>query len=85
ADLYEPVSGRGVNVWTTEPGLLTYTGRGFDGKNTVGKYGPVEKFGGMLLETIHFADSPNQPRFPSVILRPGEKYRSVTEFRFYAK
>ena len=85
ADLWEPRSGRGVETWTTEPGLLTYTGRGFNEK-IVGKGGvPVEKFGGMLLETLHFADSPNRPDFPTTVLRPGEKYYSTTEFRFYAK
>ena len=82
--LYEPRSGRGVEIWTDEPGLLTYTGRTFN-ESVQGKYGPVEKFGGMLLETLHFADSPNQPRFPSTVLRPGETYSSVTEFRFYAE
>jgi aldose 1-epimerase len=82
-NLYEPGSGRGVETWTTEPGLLTYTGRSFSSNN--GKYGPIGKFGGMVLETIHFADSPNQPRFPSTILRPGNIYHSVTEYRFYAK
>lgn len=82
ADVFEPVSGRGMETWTTEPALLTYTGRGFDGR-LQGKYGPVGKFGGMLFETIHFADSPNQDRFPSTVLRPGEKYESTTEFRFY--
>lgn len=84
ADLYEPRCGRGVETWTTEPALLTYTARGFDG-TLQGKYGPVEKFGGMLLETIHFADSPNQERFPSTVLRPGETYSSATEWRFYAR
>ena len=85
ADLYSPRSGRGVETWTTEPGLLTYTGRGLNGR-MIGKNGvPLEKFGGMLLETIHFADSPNRPDFPSTVLRPGERYHSVTEFRFYAK
>lgn len=84
ADLYEPRCGRGVETWSTEPALLTYTARGFDG-SLMGKYGPVEKFGGMLLETIHFADSPNQDRFPSTVLRPGETYKSVTEWRFYAR
>ena len=83
ADLYERRSGRGVETWTTEPALLTYTARAF--KGGAGKYGPMEKYGGMLLETIHFADSPNQPRFPSTVLRPGEKYYSTTEWRFYAK
>ncbi len=85
ADLYSPRSGRGVETWTTEPGLLTYTGRGLN-ERMIGKNGvPLEKFGGMLLETLHFADSPNRPDFPSTVLRPGERYRSVTEFRFYAK
>lgn len=85
ADLYEPRSGRGVETWTTEPGLLTYTGRAFN-EGIVGKGGKsIEKFGGMLLETIHFPDSPNRPDFPSTVLRPGERYISVTEYRFYSK
>lgn len=84
ADLYDRRSGRGVETWTTEPAILTYTARGFNG-TLQGKYGPVEKYTGMLLETIHFADSPNQPRFPSTVLRPGEAYYSSTEWRFYAK
>lgn len=84
ADLYDRESGRGVETWTTEPALLTYTARGFNG-TLQGKYGPVEKYGGMLLETIHYADSPNQDRFPSTVLRPGEKYHSTTQWHFYAK
>lgn len=86
ADLYDPKTGRGVQTWTTEPALLTYTGRTFSAKGYPnGKYGPIEKFGGMLLETIHFPDSPNQSRFPSTVLRPGEKYHSETEYRFYSR
>lgn len=85
ANLYDPRSGRGVETWTTEPALLTFTGRTFDPTRHKGKYGPIQKYGGMLLETIHFADSPNQSRFPSSILRPGDKYSSVTEYRFYTK
>lgn len=84
ADLYDPRSGRGVETWTTEPALLTYTARGFDG-SLRGKYGPVEKFTGMCLETIHFPDSPNQDRFPSTVLRPGKTFRSTTQWRFYAR
>lgn len=79
--LYSRQSGIALSCWTTEPFLLTYTARGFDG-SIPGKYGPLEKFSGMLLETTHAADSPNQNRFPSAILRPGETYISVTEFRF---
>ncbi len=86
ADLYEPTTGRGIITWTTEPALLTFTGRNFsETKYPDGKYGPIGKFGGMLLETLHFADSPNQQRFPSTVLRPGEVYKSRTEFHFYAK
>ena len=86
ANLYDPKSGRGVEVWTTEPALLTYTGRAFNVENYPnGKYGPIDKFGGMLLETIHFPDSPNQPRFPSTALHPGEIYHSTTEYRFYCQ
>ncbi len=86
ADLYEPKSGRGIVTWTTEPALLTFTGRNFnETKYSDGKYGPIGKFGGMLLETLHFADSPNQERFPSTVLRPGEKYYSRTEFHFYTR
>ena len=86
ADLYDKKTGRGVETWTTEPAILTYTGRTFSANGYPnGKYGPIDKFGGMLLETIHFPDSPNQDRFPSTILRPGENYHSETEYRFYAK
>ncbi|MBO4475858.1 MAG: galactose mutarotase [Bacteroidales bacterium] len=85
ADLYDQRSGRGVETWTTEPALLTFTGRTFDPSVHIGKYGPIQKYGGMLLETIHFADSPNQDRFPSTVLRPGERYYSTTEYKFYAK
>lgn len=84
ADLYDRKSGRGVETWTTEPTLLTFTGRSFN-ESYQGKYGPIEKFGGMLLETIHFPDSPNQPRFPSTVLRPSDRYYSTTEYRFYAR
>lgn len=82
ATLWEPRSGRGVEVWTTEPGLLTYTGRGFS-ERIVGKYGPIEKFGGMLLETLHYPNSPHDPSAPSSVLLPGDEYFSVTEFRFF--
>ena len=82
--LYDPVSGRGVEVRTTEPCLLTYTGRGFNG-SMMGKTGPIDKFAGMLLETIHAADSPHQERFPGTLLCPGESFTSTTQFRFFAQ
>jgi len=82
ARLYEPASGRVLEVLTTEPGIQLYTGNGLDG-SIVGKSG--RRYGrcaGVALETQHFPDSPNQPAFPSTILRPGEAYRSHTVYRF---
>jgi len=82
ARLYDPDSGREMEVLTTEPGLQFYSGNFLDG-SLVGKSGaPYEKHAGLALETQHFPDSPNQPEFPSTILRPGEIYTSQTVYRF---
>ena len=82
ARVYEPKSGRQLLVKTTAPGLQLYTGNFLDG-TLVGKSGrPYVHRGGLCLETQHFPDSPNQPAFPSTVLRPGETYRQVTEYRF---
>ncbi len=82
ARVTEPVSGRVLEVETTEPGLQFYSGNFLDGTIT-GKGGQVyEHRSGFCLETQHFPDSPNKPDFPSTILRPGEQYRSRTIYRF---
>jgi aldose 1-epimerase len=82
AEVFEPDSGRVLQVWTEEPGLQFYGGNFLDG-SYVGKGGrPYVYRGGFCLETQHFPDSPNQPAFPPTILRPGETYRSATVFRF---
>ncbi len=82
ATLYEPVSGRLLEVLTTEPGIQFYSGNFLTGRLT-GKSGkPYEYRGGLCLETQHFPDSPNHANFPSTILRPGETLRSKTVFRF---
>lgn len=82
ARVYEPTSGRVMEVLTTEPGVQLYTGNFLDGTLT-GKGGTVyEHRTGFCLETQHFPDSPNQPSFPSTILRPGEEYESTTVYRF---
>lgn len=82
ATLRDPKSGRRVDVSTTEPGLQFYSGNFLDGKN-IGKGGYAYQFrDGLCLETQHFPDSPNRPSFPSVVLRPGETYRSNTVYRF---
>jgi aldose 1-epimerase len=78
----DPSSGRTLDISTTEPGLQFYSGNFLDGTIT-GKGGHV--YGhrtAIVSETQHFPDSPNQPRFPSTILRPGEEYRSRTIFAF---
>jgi aldose 1-epimerase len=82
AQVVEPTSGRTLNVYTTEPGLQFYSGNFIDGR-VIGKKGRV--YGprvGLCLETQHFPDSPNQPGFPSTLLRPGAQYRSRTVFAF---
>ena len=85
ADLYEPECGRGVEVWSTEPNLVTETCGSING-TVMGKGGRLlQQYDGMLLETIHMADSPHQSRFPSTLLRPGEKYHSETQYRFYVR
>lgn len=82
ATVYEPKSGRRMEVLTTEPGVQFYSGNFLDG-TLLGKSGrPYPQRSGFCLETQHFPDSPNQPEFPSTILRPGETYRSTTAYRF---
>ncbi len=85
ARVYEPTSGRVMEVYTTEPGVQLYTGNFLNGSIT-GKDGKVyNKHYGFCLETQHFPDSPNKPNFPSVVLLPGQKYVSETVHRFYTK
>lgn len=82
ATVYEPLSGRLMEVLTDQPGLQFYTGNYLDGTLT-GKGGVVYgRHAGFCLETQHFPDSPNQPTFPNTILRPGETYQTTTEYRF---
>ena len=82
ARVFEPSSGRTLNVMTSEPGLQLNTANALDGTIT-GKSGHVYRARyGLCLETQHFPDSPNQPSFPSTILRPGQTFRSRTEFAF---
>jgi len=82
ATVIEESSGRMLQVITTEPGVQFYTGNFLDGTIT-GKNGQVyEKNAGFCLETQHYPDSPNQENFPSTVLKPGQKYSSMTTFRF---
>jgi aldose 1-epimerase len=85
AKAYEPTSGRVMEIHTTEPGVQFYTGNFLDGSMT-GKAGKVyNRHYGFCLETQHFPDSPNKPDFPSVVLNPGENYKTVTVHKFYTK
>lgn len=85
ARVYEPKTGRQMEVFTTEPGVQFYTGNFLDG-SIRGKSGRiVERRSGFCLETQHFPDSPNKPQFPSPVLKPGETYRTSTSFRFSAR
>ena len=82
ARVYEPTSGRVMEISTTEPGLQFYSGNFLDG-TLRGKQGVVYRHRyGFAMETQHFPDSPNKPAFPSTILRPGEDYRTRTIYRF---
>lgn len=82
ASLYDPVSGRALTIYTTEPGLQFYSGNFLDGSLT-GRGGQVyQKHAGLCLEPQHFPDSPNQPAFPNTILIPGEAYRQTSIYKF---
>lgn len=82
AKAFEPISGRVMEVFTTEPGVVFYTGN-YLSNEVVGRGGkPFTQHGAFCLETQHFPDSPNQPRFPNVIVRPGETFKSQTIYKF---
>lgn len=85
ASLYDPVSGRRLTVQTDHPGMQFYSGNFLDG-SLIGKGG--QRYGhrwAVCLETQHFPDSPNQPGFPSTVLRPGERFTSRTVYSFSAE
>ena len=82
ARVTEPISGRVLEVWTTEPGLQFYSGNFLDGSIT-GKNGQIyKKHTAFALEAQHFPDSPNHPNFPSVVLKPGQEYKQTTIYKF---
>jgi aldose 1-epimerase len=84
ATAYEPMTGRLLQAYSTEPGLVFYTANHFNA-NVIGRGNkPAVKHGAFCLETQHYPDAPNQPTFPSTVLNPGQTYRSETVFRFSA-
>jgi len=83
--LYEPSSGRVLEMLTNQPGMQFYSGNFLDG-SFIGKNGVAYvKYAGLCLEPQHFPDAPNHPNFPSTVLRPGEEYRHSTVLRFSAE
>jgi aldose 1-epimerase len=84
ARVADPESGRVLEISSTEPGVQFYSGNFLDGSN-VGKEGKAyARHAGLALEPQHFPDSPNQPSFPSVILKPGQTYRNTIVYKFSA-
>jgi aldose 1-epimerase len=81
----EPVSGRVMRGYTTEPGVQFYSGNFLDGSATGADGTAYPQYAGFCLETQHFPNSINVPQFPSTVLRPGETYHSTTEYRFDLK
>lgn len=85
ASVFEPITGRIMEVWTTEPGLQFYSGNFLDGsipgKNL--QFYPYRS--GFCLEAQHFPDSPNQPKFPSTVLRKGKVYSQTTIYKFLTR
>jgi aldose 1-epimerase len=84
AELYDPASGRQMELWTTEPGVQIYMSIGLNG-SIKGIGGAYQKFGALCMEAQHFPDSPNHPDFPSAVLRPGTDFESQTVYKFSAK
>ena len=86
ANVYDPLTGRSLTVFTTEPGLQFYSGNFLDGTLKHTKKGiQYIKHGALTLETQHFPDAPNQSKFPSTLLKPGETYTHTTVYKFATK
>ncbi len=81
AHVWEPTSGRALDVYTTEPGIHFYSGNFLDGTLTGTSRKSYRQGDGFALETQHLPDSPNRPDFPSTVLRPGEVFTSTTIYR----
>jgi len=83
-ELYDPASGRNMEISTTEPGVQLYISIGLDG-SIKGIGGAYQKFGAVCLETQHFPDSPNHPNFPSTVVNPRTDFHSETVYKFSTK
>jgi aldose 1-epimerase len=82
ASVYEPTTGRVMDVFTNQPGIQFYSGNYLDG-SAKGKGGKsYQRRSAFCLETQHFPDSPNKPQFPSTVLKPGQRYLQTTVYKF---
>ncbi len=84
-EVFEPITGRFMEVFTTEPGVQFYSGNFLDGSLQGKGNITYNKHYGFCLETQHFPDTPNQPNFPSTLLRPGQTYTQTTVYKFSAR
>ena len=82
ARVYDPSTGRALSISTTEPGVQFYSGNFLNGTLPNRNGGKYEKHAGLCLETQHFPDSPNEPSYPTTVLKPGDMYRSITTWTF---
>ncbi|WP_064198214.1 MULTISPECIES: aldose epimerase family protein [Emticicia] len=85
ASVYEATTGRVMEVFTTEPAIQFYSGNFLDGSAIVKGGVPAKFRSGFCLETQHYPDSPNQPNFPTTVLKPNETYRTTTVYKFSVK
>jgi len=84
ARLEDPSSGRALELWTNQPGVQFYSGQFLDG-SVIGKFGRAHhRFDALCLEPQNYPDAPNRPDFPSARLDPGQRYRHVSRYRFFA-
>jgi aldose 1-epimerase len=79
--VFDSSSGRKLDVYTTEPGLQFYTGNFLNPSLKTSSGQSINRRTALCLETQHFPNSPNQPNFPNTVLRPGEKFHSVTKYK----
>jgi aldose 1-epimerase len=82
ATVYEPTTGRVMEVHTTQPGIQLYTAYHLNGSLTGKNNRKYESYGGLCLEAQHYPDSPNKPEFPNTVIKPGEKYKETTIYKF---
>ena len=81
ARVYEPTSGRVMEVYTTEPAIQFYSGNFLTGDTGKGGVAYPKRYG-LCLETQHYPDSPNKPDFPTTVLKPGQQFASTTIYKF---